>query len=83
MARWETHQKLGMSVEEINRPVDWLVGAFGLSVACEVKMEKGKLRPSQLAFLSEFKGACRVLRTVDDVIELHRELREQAIRLRG
>ena len=94
MARYQVHrsdtnakdlkkvaEQLGMSVEEIGRPVDWLVGAYGLTVACEVKTDKGKLRAGQESFLRAFKGHATVLRTVEDVVRLHNRLKWRADRL--
>ena len=83
MARYEVHQsdanaeaiyaaarKLGMSVSIINRPLDALIGAFGLTVVAEVKTPRGRLRPTQERFLEKFCGWAVVLRTVQDVVDL-------------
>lgn len=88
MARWETHRsdgnqaeiiqamrKLGASVEIIDRPVDLVVGLAGLTALAEVKTARGRLRPSQTAFLRSWRGLCVVLRSVEDGIALVEELR--------
>ncbi len=88
MARWEVHQtdgnadeiyraakKLGFSVEKLNRPVDAMWGIYGQTVAVEVKLPKGNLEPRQKKFFSTFKGYKWIVRSVSDVIELHREMR--------
>lgn len=90
MARWETHRsdgnadeiykaarKLGFSVEKLNRPVDALLGIYDQSVAVEVKMPKGTLEPDQVKFFRTFKGMKAILRSVEDLIALHKELRER------
>ena len=76
-------RELGLSWHDIGRPVDALVGAFGLTVACEVKTDDGKLNPEQCVFLNEFQGDARVLRSVEDVCALHRDLKRRALALRN
>lgn len=94
MARWSTHRsdanaedlyaaarKLGMSIEVIQRPVDAIGGAYGFTVAIEVKTKKGALEPDQVRFFDEFRGAKVIWRTLEDVQATHNNLRLQAIRL--
>lgn len=96
MSRYEVHQtdanahglyeaarKMGMSVEVINRPVDALVGFQGLSIAVEVKTDKGKLRPKQEAFFQRFTGAATIWRCLADVEWTRQQLSEQAKRIRA
>lgn len=96
MSRYEVHQtdanahglydaarKMGMSVEVINRPVDALVGFQGLTIAVEVKTEKGKLRRGQVQFFERFVGAATVWRTLEDVENTRAALTIQAKRIRG
>lgn len=82
-ALYEAARKMGMSVEVINRPVDALVGYQGLSIAVEVKTEKGKLRRGQVQFFERFTGAATVWRTVADVVATRTLLSGQAKRIRG
>ena len=96
MGRYEVHQtdgnahglyeaarKMGMSVEVINRPVDALVGFQGLTVAVEVKTERGKLRRGQVQFFERFTGAATIWRTLEDVQATRALLSNQAKRIRG
>jgi hypothetical protein len=96
VSRFEIHQKdanaeqlktlaeqLGMTVEVMQRPVDYLVGYKGLSIAVEIKTEKGKLRPSQVAFFDRFRGAAAIWRTANDVMLTHQQLQQQARTLRS
>src|SRR4051812_28455013 len=90
MARYEVHRtdanaaeiykaakQLGFSVEKLNRPVDALLGIYDQTVAIEVKLPDGKLEPGQVKFFKGFKGMKRILRSTEDLIALHRELRER------
>lgn len=83
MARYEVHRsdgnakaiidamrKMGASVEIIDRPLDVLVGFRGVTAIAEIKTPRGKLRASQTAFLDGWRGMSRVLRSVDDGIDL-------------
>lgn len=96
MSRYEVHQtdanahglydaarKMGMSVEVINRPVDALVGFQGLTIAVEVKTDKGKLRRGQVQFFERFVGAATVWRSLADVQATRKQLSDQAKRIRG
>ena len=91
MGRYEVHQSdgnaeqlygflrgHGATVVVIHRPVDCAVGAYGVTALAEVKQPKGKLEPSQMAFLSEWRGLCVVLRTEADCLELLATMREMA-----
>lgn len=83
MGRWHVHQRdgnakalrevlvaRGATVEDIDQPVDWLIGYHGLTAVAEVKRPKGKLRTGQEKFFAEFRGLARVLRTEADAHEL-------------
>ena len=60
---------LGATVIPIEKPVDLLVGIAGVNILMEVKGEKGKLTPAQVAFFEQYKGQCVVVRTVEDAVE--------------
>lgn len=49
-------------------PLDLLVGFRGVNYLIEVKTAKGKLRPSQEAFLARWKGQAVVVRTLDEAL---------------
>ena len=91
MARYEVHRsdgnareiidamrKYGASVEIIDRPVDVLVGFRGVTAIAEIKTPRGKLKASQKAFLEGWRGLSRVLRSVDEGIELLEDMRWMA-----
>ena len=71
---YDAARGLGMSVVKLGRPVDAALGAHGVTVLAEVKTKAGKLRPDQSDFLRDFQGWATVLRSVEDVIALHREM---------
>lgn len=88
MGKIEIHQKdgnqdaivkamteAGATVEVIGRPVDLLVGVFGVSGVAEVKMLKADLRPSQVKFFARFRGMKAVLRTEADGVAFVQHLR--------
>ncbi len=56
----------GASVARSGRPTDAIVGYAGLSVVVVVKTAKGALRPSQVKFLKEWRGAKAVVRCTAD-----------------
>lgn len=87
MARYEVHRtdgnakelidymrKRGASVEQIDRPVDVIIGFRGVSAIAEIKTPRGKLRTSQRLFLDGWRGLSRVLRCVDDCGDLLDEM---------
>lgn len=57
----------GFMVKSIGKPVDLIAGKRGRTFLIEVKRPKGKLRASQLKFISEWTGHVAVLRSVEDV----------------
>ncbi len=63
-------EAFGASMWPMGRPVDFLCGYRGIGAAVEIKTGKGKLRPSQVKFFAEYRGLARVIRTVDDGINL-------------
>lgn len=79
MARYEVHRtdgnakeiiaalrKMGASVEQIDRPLDVLIGFRGVNIIAEIKTTRGKIRASQKAFMDGWRGSFAVLRSVDD-----------------
>ncbi len=67
-------QARGAQVEKIGEPVDLLVTLQGNTGVAEVKTVRGKLRASQKAFLSRWRGITGVLRTDADCDALLRKL---------
>lgn len=51
-------------------PLDLIAGFRGHTVLLEVKTAKGKLRPSQVAFLASWQGCAAVVRTVQEALEV-------------
>ena len=73
-------RKAGFSVidlSQVGKSVpDILVAKWDKNILVEIKTPKGKLDPGQIKFMEEWKGISRVVRTVEDVIELDRYLYE-------
>jgi hypothetical protein len=80
MARYSYHQldanhrtiragleAVGATVD-VKAPLDLLVGFRGVNYLIEVKTAKGKLRPSQDAFLARWKGHAAVVRTLPEAL---------------
>ena len=60
---------------------DLLVGAYGVDQQVEVKTAAGSLEPSQVEFIRDWRGRpVRVVRTLDDVCAVMRELAAAARR---
>jgi hypothetical protein len=59
-------QAHGFSVESIGRPLDLIAGKDGRTYLIEVKLPKGKLRPSQEKFLASWRGHAAVIRDLTD-----------------
>lgn len=57
----------GFSVYMLDQPLDLLIGYAGRTYLAEVKMAKGTLTASQLAFLGVWRGDATILRTSEDV----------------
>lgn len=51
-------------------PLDAIVGIRGDNILIEIKTAKGKLRPSQKAFLARWKGHALVIRTVEEGLKV-------------
>jgi hypothetical protein len=81
MARWQTHRsdgnaeaiisawrRVGATVELIGRPTDALVGFRGTNYLCEIKTPRGRLRASQQAFLTRWRGQAQVVRSVAEAL---------------
>jgi hypothetical protein len=49
-------------------PLDLIVGFRGRTFLLEVKTAKGKIRPSQEAFLRAWSGHAAVVRTLDEAL---------------
>lgn len=60
----------GFTVEQLDRPVDLLLGKVGWTGIAEVKTGKGKLRPSQARFIARWPNPVFILRSVEDVRQL-------------
>lgn len=65
----------GFSVRAIGRPVDLAAGYQGATYFLEIKQPKGKLEPSQVKFLAEWKGHAEVLRSVEEAAEFARRVK--------
>jgi Holliday junction resolvase len=74
----ELLERAGCSVERLSLPhgPDLLCGLLGKTVLLEVKTEKGRLQPGQLAWHRRWKGSPVVtVRTVDEALTLVGKLR--------
>lgn len=60
----------GHEVHYIDRPVDLLVAIRGVWVAVEVKGKQGRLTESQQKFFATTTGPAKVVRSVDEALNL-------------
>lgn len=74
-----TLEAYGAQWTALGRPLDGVVGYQGLSVLCEIKTARGKLRASQRAFLEGYRGWAVVLRTEDEAVELLKAMATKAV----
>lgn len=70
----QAFEEEGCSVSKIGRPVDLAVGKNLRTCLVEIKRPTGKLEPSQVKFLAEWKGHAVVIRTVEEARALARSL---------
>ena len=73
-------RRIGLKVWITSELGDWLVQYGKLQRLVEVKTEDGKLSESQAKRKQQGLNAY-VVRTVDDVLELHRQMRMDLMRL--
>jgi hypothetical protein len=63
-----TLRQLGVSVENIKKPVDLLVCYRGETMLVEVKGTDGRLTKDQVEFIARWPGKVHIVRTPDDAI---------------
>jgi hypothetical protein len=61
-------RQLGVSVENIKKPVDLLVCYRGITSLMEVKGTDGRLTKDQVEFIARWPGQIFVVRNVDEAI---------------
>lgn len=76
----EAARKIGLKVWITSDLGDWLVQYGKLQRLVEVKTEDGKLSEAQARRKQQGLNAF-IVRTVDDVLELHRQMREELVKL--
>jgi len=79
----DAYEKLGVAVldlskvPELTRPgcPDLLCSLHGYTWLSETKTDVGELSPAQVSFFAWWKGACKVVRTVEDAFAVVSEVR--------
>ena len=77
------YEKLGVcvldlsKVAELTRPgcPDLLCSLHGYTWCSETKTDVGELSPAQISFFEWWKGACKVVRTTDDVVAVVKDVK--------
>lgn len=71
----KNHAEIRQALEQVGAsvypggPLDLIAAFKGHTVLLEVKTAKGKLRPSQRAFLASWQGCALVVRTAKEALE--------------
>ena len=68
-------EAFGLSVHQMDRPADLLVGYGGRTYLVEVKMPKGTFTPPQKKFRETWRGDYIVLRTISEAEAFARSVR--------
>lgn len=78
----EAYESLGVAVVDLSKAAqftpglpDLLCAIHGYTFLSETKTDAGDLNPAQLHFISLWKGPVKVVRSVDDVIAVVKEVR--------
>jgi hypothetical protein len=82
----EAYERLGVAVVDLSRVAeltkpglpDLLCSLHGHTFLSETKTDAGKLSDAQLHFAELWKGQIHVVRTVDDVIAVVKEVRRRS-----
>ena len=80
------YEKLGVAVVDLSKMAqfepglpDLLCSLHGLTWFSETKTEAGKLNAAQIHFAKLWKGRIEVVRTVDDVFEVVKSVKRNAL----
>ena len=74
----ETLRAFGLSVHQMDRPADLLVGYGARTYLVEVKMPRGTFTPPQEKFRKAWRGDYTVLRTIAEAEAFARDVRSGA-----